>query len=93
MPDEDDLTQEYLVYFKENRQRLAEKDPSVGVLTIFKQVLEFLRNKVFDRLFQKAVGSRGKAPGRFGQSPASCRTLFRKRFSIILTFCGFGGKL
>jgi len=36
-PDEDGLTQEYLVYFKENRQNIAEKAPPVGVLTIFKQ--------------------------------------------------------
>ncbi len=44
MPDEDDLTQEYLVYFKDDRQRLAEKDPSVGVLTIFKQALAKAEN-------------------------------------------------
>jgi len=28
-------------------------------------------SEVFARLFQKAVGSRGKAPGGFGQSPTS----------------------
>jgi len=29
------------------------------------------QNEVFARLFQKAVGPRGKAPGGFGQSPIS----------------------
>jgi len=38
-PGEDDLTQTYCMYVKENRQSMAEKDPPVGVLTIFKQRL------------------------------------------------------
>ncbi len=33
------LTQEYFVYFKEKRRSMAEKDPPVGVLSIFKQAL------------------------------------------------------
>jgi len=39
-PDEDDFSQAYGMYVKKNQQSMAEKDPLMGVLTIFKQTLE-----------------------------------------------------
>ncbi len=42
------------------------------------EIMEFLRNKVFARLFQKAAGAKGGALGRLGRSPTLCHMRFRK---------------
>jgi len=38
-PDEDDFSQAYWMYVKKNQQSMTEKDPLLGVSTIFKQAL------------------------------------------------------
>jgi len=44
------FSQAYWMYVKKNQQSMAGEDPLLGVSAIFKQALDFLRNRVQQKL-------------------------------------------
>jgi len=62
--DEDDFSQAYYMYVKKNQQSMAEKDPLLGVLAIFKQVLDIFAISFFKQGLTDLRRHTGRSPDR-----------------------------